>query len=134
MKRLTICVLLLLLAGFTAAMVAAERAYATNDSSKPAEARQSTVPEPATSQGSFERGGTDIGRGYSYAGNKLAQGSASFGKNLVEREFGEAGRSFGYGAGEFGKGVGIGTARGFKNFGLGFRDLGKKIDRSLTGD
>ena len=134
MKRLTICVLLLLLAGFTAAMVASERAYTTNDSSRPAEARRSTVPEPASSLGPFERGATDMGRGYGYAGSKLAQGSAGFGKNLVQREFGEAGRSFGHGVGEFGKGVGIGTARGFKNFGLGFRDFGKKIDRSLTGD
>lgn len=92
------------------------------------------LPAPARAGGYFQRGGADIGRGYGYGGQELGRGAGGFGKNLAGGEFGESGRSFGRGAAEFGKGVGIGTARGFKNFGLAFRHWGKKVDRSASDD
>lgn len=135
MKRrlLWLTVFLLAAVGATAGLTAEEKK--TQDGlAATAEQEESTLPEPAREGGYFQRGGTDIGRGYGHAGKELGHGAAGFGRNFAKREFGEAGRSFGHGAAGFGKGVGIGTARGFKNFGLAFRNLGKKIDGAASDD
>jgi len=99
-----------------------------------AKQEKSKLPEPAREGGHLQRGGADIGRGYAHAGKELGRGTASFGRNLAHGEFGDAGRSMGRGGAEFGKGVGVGTGRGFKNFGLALRNLGKKVDRSVSDD
>ena len=99
-----------------------------------AKQEKSKLPEPAREGGYLKRGGSDIGRGYAHAGRGIAGGTAGFGRNMAHGEFGEAGREMGRGGAEFGKGVGVGTGRGFKNFGLAFRNLGRKIDRSVGGD
>ena len=99
-----------------------------------AKQEKSKLPEPAREGGYLQRGGADIGRGYAHGGKELGRGSAGFGRNLAHGEFGEAGRSMGRGGAGFGKGVGVGTGRGFKNFGLALRNLGKKADRSVSDD
>jgi len=83
----------------------------------------------ATSRGYLKQGGTDIGHHFGGGGKALGGGAAGFGRNLAQGQFGAAGSSLGRGAGGFGQGVGAGTARGFKNFGLAFRNLGRKFDR-----
>lgn len=84
--------------------------------------------------GQLQQGGTEIGRHYGEGGRELGKGTAGFGKGVARADFAEAGKSMGSGAAGFGKGIGVGTARGFKRFGLAFRNLGKKIDRSVSGD
>ena len=104
------------------------------DETQAAKQEKSKLPEAAREGGHLQRGGTDIGRGYTHGGKELGRGSAGFGRNLAHGEFGEAGRSMGRGGAGFGKGVGVGTGRGFKNFGLALRNLGKKADRSVSDD
>jgi hypothetical protein len=127
MKRVIIGLGVFLLAILTvaAAVTAAEK-------SQEAEAEPTATAESSNSGGHLEEGGKDIGNGYGHAGRELGVGTAGFGKNLVQGKFGEAGGSMGHGAAEFGKGVGTGTGRGFKKFGLAFRNLGKKIDDAVT--
>ncbi len=105
-----------------------------SEEAQAAKQEKSKLPEPARDGGYLKRGGADIGRGYAHAGRGIAGGAAGFGRNMAHGEFGEAGREMGRGGAEFGKGVGVGTGRGFKNFGLAFRNLGRKIDRSVGGD
>lgn len=127
MKPLLAGLTILLLTGLAATAEEA-RKPANEESAKAGVSPEPTLPDPAGKGGYFQRGGADIGRGYGYGAKKLARGTAGFGKNFARFDFDEAGRSFGRGAAGFGKGVGIGTARGFKNFGLAFRSWGKKID------
>ena len=134
MRRPLVWLVILLLAGLG---TAGTRAATTTESKKEpssAEQKKSTLPETAREGGYFQRGGTDIGRGYAHGGRELGRGTTGFGKELAKGQFGEAGRSFGRGTAGFGKGVGVGTARGFKNFGLAFRNLGKKVDRTASDD
>ncbi len=79
-------------------------------------------------------GGKDIGRGYGHGGKELGKGTAGFATGVAKADFGDAGKSMGSGAAEFGQGVGRGSARGFKHIGLACRDLGRKIDRSVSGE
>ena len=104
------------------------------DETQAAKPEKSKLPEPAREGGYLQRGGADIGRGYAHGGKELGRGTAGFGRNLVHGEFSDAGRSMGRGGAGFGKGVGVGTGRGFKNFGLALRNLGKKVDRSVSDD
>lgn len=91
-------------------------------------------PQPASRDGHLEQGGKAIGRGYGQGGKEFGRGTAGFATNLVQGKFGQAGKSVGRGSAEFGKGVGKGTARGFKSFGRAFANLGRKIDRGVSGE
>lgn len=84
--------------------------------------------------GQLEQGGAEIGRHYGEGGQELGKGSAGFGKGVAQGKFSEAGKSIGSGSAGFGKNVGTGTARGFKRFGLAFRNVGKRIDRWASND
>ena len=84
--------------------------------------------------GQLEQGGKEIGRHYGEGGRELGEGAAGFGKGAAQGKFSEAGKSIGSGAAGFGKSVGVGTARGFKHFGLAVRNLGRKIDRGVSDD
>lgn len=88
--------------------------------------------QPAVRGGHLQQGGAEIGRGYGQGGQEMGRGAAGFGENAFRGQFGEAGRSLGAGGAGFGKGVGVGTARGFKKFGLAFRNLGRKLDRAVS--
>jgi len=90
--------------------------------------------QPSTDSGHLQKGGQEIGQGYGEGGKEMGRGVGGFGKNVATAKFGDAGRSLGRGSAEFGKGVGRGTARGFKHFGLAFRNLGRKIDRGVSDD
>lgn len=84
--------------------------------------------------GQFQQGGEEIGRHYGEGGRQLGRGAAGFGKGTAQGKLDEAGKSIASGAAGFGKNVGTGTARGFKHFGLAFRNLGRKIDRGVSDD
>lgn len=117
-----------------AGVAAAEKKPSQGGSATMPASSSPASPEPAREGGYFQRGGADIARGYGQAGRQLGEGTAEFGKNFAQGDVGEAGRSFGRGAAGFGKNIGTGTARGFRNFASGLRNLGKKIDRSLSDD
>lgn len=134
MKRALIGVSILLVAGLSAATVTATEKEEARGDNAATQKQSSRLPEPAREGGDLEQGGTDIGRGSGHGGRELGQGTAGFGKNAVQGKFGQASRSMGHGAAEFGKGVGIGMARGFRSFGRAFRNLGKKIDGSVSDD
>ena len=121
MKRALIATVILSLAVLTGFA-------ASND--KPA---NNAAPAPqSTGTTHLEKGGKEIGKGYGQGGSEMGCGAAGFGKNVATGKFGDAGRSLGRGSAGFGKGVGLGTARGFKHFGLAFRNLGRKIDRAVS--
>jgi len=84
--------------------------------------------------GQFQQGGEEIGRHYGEGGRQLGRGAAGFGKSTAQGRLDDAGKSIASGAAGFGKNVGTGTARGFKRFGLAFRNLGRKIDRGVSDD
>lgn len=90
------------------------------------------MPAPAREGGYFQRGGTDIGRGYGAAGRELGRGTAGVGRSFGQGDFAEAVRSLGRGFGEFGRAVGVSTGQGFKNFGQAFLGLGKKLDQAAS--
>lgn len=123
MRKALIATIILSLAALTG--------FAASDN-KPAD---NTAPAQQSTQsgtGHFQKGGQEIGQGYGEGGSELGRGAGGFGKNVARAQFGDAGRDMGRGAGRFGKGVGVGTARGFKQFGLAFRNLGRKIDRAVS--
>lgn len=132
MTRRLVWLTSLALAALLAAAALPAQEKKTEESAPAAAATK--LPEPAREGGHLQRGGADLGRGYGYAGQEIGRGTAGFGRNLVSGNFTDAGRSMGRGGAEFGKGVGVGTGRGFKNFGLAFRNLGRKIDRSVSDD
>lgn len=134
MKRPLVWPVIVLLAGLAGAGTRAATDTQSKNETSSAEQKKSTLPEPACEGGYFQRGGTDIGRGYAQGGREFGRGTTGFGKNLAKGQVGEAGRAFGRGSAGFGKRVGVGTARGFKNFGLAFRNLGKKVDRTASDD
>lgn len=87
-----------------------------------------------SNDGHLERGGKAIGNGYGHAGKEFGLGTADFATSTAKADFGDAGKAMGRGGAEFGKGIGKGTAKGFKHFGLAFVTLGKKIDHAVSND
>jgi hypothetical protein len=130
MKRPLNLLTILLTLSLAGAVSAQEQKYAPSAG----QSQASTLPVPAGEGGYFERGGADIGRGYGYGGRELGRNTAEFGRQFGRGEMGTAWRAFGRGFGEFGRGVGVGTGRAFKNFGLAFRNWGRKIDPSASDD
>jgi len=130
MNRILVGLSALLLAGFVVTAARPAEPESPQDNAPAAQEEAGRAPEPAREGGYFERGGKDIGRGYGHAGKEFGRGTAGFGKELIQGDFADAGRSMGRGGAEFGKGVGLGTARGFKNFATAFRNWGKKLDSS----
>lgn len=137
MKRALIWLALLLSAILIAPLTAAAQ---QNDEKKPDPSPAVAQPQATqkTSQprddNHFRRGGGDLKHGYGTGGKELGSGAAGFGKGIARSEWGDAGRSLGRGAGSFGKNVGVGTARGFKAFGLGIAKGGKSVGSALSGN
>lgn len=93
---------------------------------------QDTARNEGARGGQLQQGGTELSQDYGQGGRELGKGARGFGSNVAHGDFGAAGSELGRGSAAFGKNVGTGTARGFKHFGIALRNLGRKIDRSVS--
>ncbi len=137
MKRALNWLALQLSAAFIAPLTAAAQQSSerkTDESPAVAQPRATQQTPQHRDDNDFRRGGADLKQGYGRGGKELGSGAAGFGKGMARAEWDDAGRSLGRGAGSFGKNVGVGTARGFRAFGLGIAKGGKSVASALSGN